>query len=341
MKMKKIFPILLLISLLISACGSKELKKEEAKKIISEYYQLPFQTKIAIDASYKDYGWAPEKYRQLSNQGIITLTKTGGSIFFDRYQASVTESGKKYWLQNGTMKTIDEKIRLLIFKGYLIEIKDLSISSNAKQNRAEAQIILNKSDISPIQDIFDPLKEIEIKKSIYFKLFDDGWKIVEDNNSKQLFQSIVAPLHWAGGGQIIFDKTPLPEKPISSNESMKDNKIVEKKCESKNQLLGKLIDATYDMCGLRIHILTDKGEEWINLDNYAVKIDNQRLFKWSNNKIKNFIEDVDNWDLPFPSDAIEASYLNKKYIFCCTKKSLECGDDPSAKTDSCTQIFTS
>ena len=135
--MKKISSIFLLISLLISACGSKELKKDEAKKIISEYYQLPFQTKIAIDASYEDYGWPPEKYKKLASQGLITIQKgwEGNFIHPAEFKAIVTESGRKYWLQNGTMKTMDEKIRLLVFKGYLIEIKDLSVSSNAKENK--------------------------------------------------------------------------------------------------------------------------------------------------------------------------------------------------------------
>lgn len=205
--MKKLFPIYLFISLLISACGSKELKKEEAKKIISEHYQLPFQTQIAIDATYENYGWPPEKYKKLASQGLITIEKgwKGNFIHPAQFKATVSQSGLEYWLENGSMKTMDGEIRLIIFKGYLIEIKDLSISSNAKESTAEVQVVLKKSNISPVQELFDPIKEIEIKKSINFKLFDDGWKIIEDNNSKQLFQPIVAPLHWAGGGQIIMD----------------------------------------------------------------------------------------------------------------------------------------
>lgn len=130
------------------------------------------------------------------------------------------------------------------------------------------------------------------------------------------------------------------DKTVKANQYTRDDKTVEKKCGSKNQLSGKLMGATYDMCGLRMHIITNKGEEWINIDNYDVKIDNQRLFKWSNSKIKNYIDDVDNWDSPFPSDAIDIAHLNKQYVFCCKKKPLECGDDPSATADYCTQIFT-
>lgn len=127
---------------------------------------------------------------------------------------------------------------------------------------------------------------------------------------------------------------------IAKNELINENRKVEKKCESKYQLVGKLIEAEYGMCGLRIHILTDKGDEWVNLDNYDVKIDNQRLFKWSNNEIKKFVANGANFKSIFPSDAIDFSYLNKKYIFCCRMGMPQCGDDPDAKTEYCFQIFT-
>lgn len=126
----------------------------------------------------------------------------------------------------------------------------------------------------------------------------------------------------------------------TTSESKNENSNVEKKCESQYQLIGKLIDAEYGMCGLRVHILTDKGEDWINLDNYDVKVDNKRLFNWSNIKIQNFVKNDDNFESIFPSGAIDLSFVNKKYIFCCKMGTPQCGDDPNAKTEYCTHIFS-
>jgi len=212
-----------MISTFLCSCGSKELKKEEANAIISQHWQLPFQVKIALDQKYDNYGWPPEKYRRLANQGIITLTKTGGSIFYDKYEASVTENGRKYWINDGYMKVNGETILQIIFEGYKVAIKELSISSNAKENKAEAEILLVYSDISPIQEIFSPLKETQVKRTLYFKLFDDGWKIVEDENSKKFINPIMNPLHWIDNGQIIFNETQ-EDKSISTNsEKSKEN----------------------------------------------------------------------------------------------------------------------
>ena len=205
--MKTTTPVLLfVIAFFMSGCGSKELKKEEAVKIISAGYHLPLQTKIAIDESYSDYGWPPERYNRLATQGLITLKSLGGNFFSkDRYQVSITESGKKYWIQNGTMKTMNGSIRLLIFKGYTIELESVNVSSNAKDKTAQADVVFRKSNSSPMQDIFDPLKDVETKMSIQFKLFDNGWQITEIPSNQLPFDLISTPLHWMDSGEIYLN----------------------------------------------------------------------------------------------------------------------------------------
>lgn len=123
---------------------------------------------------------------------------------------------------------------------------------------------------------------------------------------------------------------------------------VEKKCDSKYQITGKLIGVfNYGSpCAYAyLKILDDKGKTLElflegNLDNF--KSNNQRFFKWSDTKINHFLED----DYPtspgeFPSDAIDVSFLNKKYLFCCYKQQLNCGDDPNSPKDYfCKQILS-
>lgn len=127
------------------------------------------------------------------------------------------------------------------------------------------------------------------------------------------------------------------DKPTASNVPTNDKKTVTNKCDGKNQITGRLIGAGNFWCP-KVNVLTDKGEKWILLDNYDVKVDNQRLFKWSKNKLENYIKV--NGDTDFPSEAIESSFLNKKFILCCKMGPTCGGDDPNAKEEYCIHIVS-
>lgn len=213
-----LFVSLFIISLAINSCSKRELGNEEAAKLISQYYQLPFQTRIAIDINYDGYGWPPEKYQQLANQGFINIIPKNSNFLMKRFHASATEKIRQYWIQDATMETNEGRVWLFVFKGYKIDIKDVNVSSIAKDNKAEAEVVMTISDISPIQNIFSPPKQTEIKGTINFKLYENGWKIVEDNNSKALFQPIEVPLHWAGYGEIIYNNSSLEDQPNLGGE---------------------------------------------------------------------------------------------------------------------------
>lgn len=143
----------------------------------------------------------------------------------------------------------------------------------------------------------------------------------------------------------------LKETAKLSNEAIISGKAptieVEKKCDSKYQFSGKLIGVfNYGMpCAYPyLKIFSDEGKSINlfldgNLDNF--KINNQKFFKWSDNKINNFLENDESSSGQFPSDAIDVSYLNKKFLFCCYKQRLECGDDPNSPKDYfCKQILS-
>lgn len=127
------------------------------------------------------------------------------------------------------------------------------------------------------------------------------------------------------------------DKQTASNAPTNDKRTSTNKCDGQKQITGKLIGAGNFWCP-KVNVLTEKGEEWILLDNYDVKVDNQRLFKWSKSKLENYVQA--NGDTEFPSEAIVPSFLNKKYILCCKMGPTCGGDDPNAKEAHCIQIFT-
>lgn len=146
----------------------------------------------------------------------------------------------------------------------------------------------------------------------------------------------------------------LPDKEVTntatqsniSNSTPKNE--VEKKYDSKYQITGKLIGVfNYGSpCAYPyLKILSDEGKTLElflegNLDNF--EINNSKFFKWSTNKIDNFLENDESSSGQFPNDAFDVTFLNKKYFFCCYKQQLNCGDDPNSPKDYfCKQIYHS
>jgi len=166
--------------------------------------QFNFQTIILIDKKYSNYGWPPSKYNELESQGFITQTKTGGNYFYDYYSISLTDKSEKYFCGlNFFNSNTDGKIEQYVFFGYDIEVNadnDIKILTNEKGQIAEADVTFHIKNISPIQEIFSPVKETVFTKSLKFKQFDDGtWKM-EDVSKLELskIKTISNPLHWLG-----------------------------------------------------------------------------------------------------------------------------------------------
>jgi len=193
--MRNILSVFILSSIFISC--SNELKKEEAIKLVSEYYHLPVQTEIAVDERYDDYGWPPEKYKKLEEQGLISQS-VYINYFGKRYTISTTEKGQKFYTR--TEKIFDpasgKDINQFYFIGYKVDIKELQISENSSNDITEAEVILKIYDISPFQEIFNPISSSEIKKKINFKFSDNTWKIVDGESSGNLVKKVDNPMHW-------------------------------------------------------------------------------------------------------------------------------------------------
>ncbi len=229
--MKKI-AIITILFLSIISCKNNELTREVAFKNLCEYctnnipYNFAYCTptgesyatsdhgvkggrylrsiKIFIDKTYENYGWPPEKYKQLEQNGFITLQKLGTWGWQDKYQANLTKLGKEKYAGTYIRNITNGKIEQYLFdyQGDIsFDINDLSISSNAKENSAEVIVLIKISNVALVQKIFSPIEKNEISQTINFKLYDNGWKIVENENSKKFIKEISAiynPQHWLG-----------------------------------------------------------------------------------------------------------------------------------------------
>jgi hypothetical protein len=217
--MKAKLLIIIFITFLFISCSNHELTKEKALSLIVDYYGLgttEFTSKdkvkitdfkfpattIALDDQFENYGWAPEKYKALEKQGLIQLDyfpPSGWDNLYGRYKVKLSDGKKEYYIKNRIWKTQTNGNKdQFIFKGYNTNLVDISISSNAKEKNAEALVSFFISDISPVQHIFDPVKTAAFNRTVYFKLYDDGWKIVDNEQSHVKTKSVDNPMHWMG-----------------------------------------------------------------------------------------------------------------------------------------------
>lgn len=214
--MKKLFNLLFLFPVFLYSCKQNELTKEQAFPLIASYYgfsinnatnktipsqginEAYFETQIAIDQRIDDYGWPPQKYELLQKKGIIDVYYEQRGFLGGVFVASVGKLGNKYFINSRTWDTpVEGRISQFIFKGYRININDVNISSNARDKSAMAEVTFSISDISPIQEIVSPLKSNFLKSTVYFKLFDKGWQVIDDQKSHIKINKIDNPLHWA------------------------------------------------------------------------------------------------------------------------------------------------
>ena len=124
----------------------------------------------------------------------------------------------------------------------------------------------------------------------------------------------------------------------SSNiaDSVRDTPKEEIKCDSKYQLSGKLIKVVYDgdPCAyVYLKILTVDGKKldlYIDGNYSSFTVGNSKLFKWSSKRIEALLSSSTSIGVQFPNDALEFTLIGKEYLFCCSKKQINCGDDPNS-----------
>jgi hypothetical protein len=167
--------------------GHKELRK-----------YIPVQ--IAIDRICEDHGLQIDKYKKLEQLGLISLNPLpANGKGFKKVEAILTKEGRNFLKGKRAWHTQTEgDVEQYIFYAHEIILTKIIVLSDAKEKTAEAEVLFKLSDPSKIQQIFNPVKVTEFKRNVNFKLSDDSWKVVENENSKLGIDLIDNPLHHAG-----------------------------------------------------------------------------------------------------------------------------------------------
>ena len=197
--MKKYFFLLPLIILATTSC-KKKLDREDAKQQIVNSANYPLVVDYSFTNSFtKDFfnasdqvvatvgeeEWEKAKtiIEGFKNAGLVTFEETPqrkeiAGLFFNRpsgYQTwtdvkvFLTDEGKKYLLKenNGTFKV----------KLWETNLTDITgIQEMEQDKRAKVDYTISNSNITPFGETFSN-KTNTISKTIYFSLYDDGWRI--------------------------------------------------------------------------------------------------------------------------------------------------------------------
>lgn len=185
--MKQNFFALALIALLTLGCGgSKDLSQKKATEIIQEHYKFPVQVTTTLKTGYDCY----KNFfnNTLKKRGVITTICTNS--WFGKEYVVLTEEGWKYLypenqLNEMTMATeyLTENVTV---KAYMVNLESVAVSSNSKDKTAEALVQLKIYEVSPFGEVIENAKEQTLERKLFFKLYEDSWKLVKNDYSKNL-----------------------------------------------------------------------------------------------------------------------------------------------------------
>jgi hypothetical protein len=194
--MNKIF--LLTVIILVTTSCNRHLDREEAKKQISKTENYPvivdyeftkgftkdYNTQgngVTIDVGGDDWESKKRKIESFEKAGLITFEETphreettafllGTTIrTWTSVKVSLTDEGKKYLLKE-TNNNFDVKLWETI-------LNDVTgIQEMDQQKTAKVDYTISNKNITPFGESFSNKNETT-QKTIYFSLYDDGWRI--------------------------------------------------------------------------------------------------------------------------------------------------------------------
>lgn len=175
--------LLLLISLIITSCGSDNLTNSKAKDIINKCLEEKpdqrFATiktgEVLVDPSSKTSMEKVEVYKKLEQEGYLTFTLTNkknaiytGAKF---YNLSLSEKASKYINQS---KKNGDYVMLKSFRYVVDEV--IEVQEIPAFNGAKVKVKYKAIDISPFVILPSGTVRENYTKTLDFKKTNNGWK---------------------------------------------------------------------------------------------------------------------------------------------------------------------
>tara|TARA_R110002012_G_scaffold308585_2_gene514908 strand:+ start:3730 stop:4266 length:537 start_codon:yes stop_codon:yes gene_type:complete len=174
--MKRIFILLFII---IAGCGTDELSREKATKLLPSHFKTETITELyRVNHNernkMKSHNYLDFDIRQKHSQFATTT-------YYENYKL---KNKAKEYVQKTEYSFKNPVYTFIVGKNKFVEIS--GIINSEKSAVAECQMIFEPNEIG--QNLFDK-KQMSYINKIEFKKYDDGWrfeKIVEDNGLKSI-----------------------------------------------------------------------------------------------------------------------------------------------------------
>lgn len=160
--MKKLV-LFFIIIFSLGSCSNKDLDREKAEKLITEFYEYP--NVEFFNVSMVSIGSIPQYYSQLVHDGYFTFkNEQWRGIFF------ITNKAQPY---------LKEKFgETYTFVGNEVNIQEVTgIKLNDTKNQATVYYRTIRQNLTPIAKSYGRSESDTEEKEVHFELFDDGWRI--------------------------------------------------------------------------------------------------------------------------------------------------------------------
>lgn len=195
--MKKLLFLFPVIILLTTSC-KKHIGREDAKRQITKTANYPaivdydftkeftkdWNTEgngVTVDIGGDDWEVKKKQIEKFENMGLVTFEETphreettafllGTTVrTWTSVKVSLSDEGKRYLLQED-----DKTFKVKLWETNIADIT--GIQEIGQEKRAKVDYTISNKNITLFGETFSNKNEI-VSKSIYFSLYDDGWRI--------------------------------------------------------------------------------------------------------------------------------------------------------------------
>ncbi len=227
------FALLLLSSILIfTSCGNK-LTRDKAEQLIKDFYKFPNIEINGLDDNFSKNLLQPQNRANLENyitKGYVKIHDLTWMMMPSYVDVNPTGIGKEFLIGKYSQY---EKSKVITNCRIFNEITGIVIDNNSKT--AKVEYTIKRIGITPFGELFN-FKDNDIKSySCNFMLYDDGWRIIDDNtkvvaattkfyfNEKGEFTNFEN--NYALNGTITAEEYPTEETPSTSTNN--SNEIID------------------------------------------------------------------------------------------------------------------